>query len=396
MQVPAVNIVLRKKHSSDDSGYLSLAVTIRGKQPVRKNLGYRIPEKFWDEHRQHVSAKFRDGQTTGQEINLAVGAKRDELLRQLQMHHLKGLPFTPAVINRMIAGRGDGGDFFDFAHNLMEGYLQVRKTKEGMKAKYSSGYIKVLNRVLEHVRDFAGTALAFSDIDRRWLEGFEGYLSAKLDSETTVPMLLTKFFKFLNEAAQHGQFSNTQVAGYQRPAYKNPDRTYLTLDEVKAISDALNEGKLEGTTALVAAYFLIECGSGLRFSDWSKFTVEKLIEDEAIKVRTKKTGVPVYFPLRKSPILAGAIAWIKANGVSFTLTEQEANRQLKRVAFIAGVDKEITTHVGRHTCATLLLEIGWSKEAVAEVLGVSINTVNIYAKTTRQKLRNEYERFGGL
>ena len=56
----------------------------------------------------------------------------------------------------------------------------------------------------------------------------------------------------------------------------------------------------------------------------------------------------------------------------------------------------LTTHIGRHTCATLLMEMGYSTADVAQVLGISEQTAKTYAKATRQGLENAFRKYGGL
>ena len=63
---------------------------------------------------------------------------------------------------------------------------------------------------------------------------------------------------------------------------------------------------------------------------------------------------------------------------------------------LLGFDLKLTTHVGRHTCATLLGEAGWNDNQIAEVLGVTPQTVAIYRKNTRQGIKNIQEKLGGL
>ena len=88
--------------------------------------------------------------------------------------------------------------------------------------------------------------------------------------------------------------------------------------------------------------------------------------------------------------------YIIENKLKFTYTEQHTNSTLKIIQGILGISTPLTTHLGRHTCATLFLETGYSIETVAEILGVTIKTVEIYAKTTRRKINSEYDKLGGL
>ena len=56
------------------------------------------------------------------------------------------------------------------------------------------------------------------------------------------------------------------------------------------------------------------------------------------------------------------------------------NKQLKRVATKAGIEKNITTHVGRHTFATLLLTKGAGIYDVQELLGHhDVKVTQVYA-----------------
>ena len=58
------------------------------------------------------------------------------------------------------------------------------------------------------------------------------------------------------------------------------------------------------------------------------------------------------------------------------------NRWLKSVASAAGIEKTVTTHIGRHTFATTIaLGSGIPIEVVSKMLGhTDIRTTQIYAK----------------
>jgi len=72
------------------------------------------------------------------------------------------------------------------------------------------------------------------------------------------------------------------------------------------------------------------------------------------------------------------------------------NSQLKRIAAQCNINKKMTSHLARHTFATLTLTKGVSIESVSKMLGhTSISTTEIYARITDNKIGNEMSTFAG-
>jgi integrase len=145
----------------------------------------------------------------------------------------------------------------------------------------------------------------------------------------------------------------------------------------------------------IACFFLVECLSGIRFSDWGKFKIETLVKNRNFRVRAQKNKEPIYLPLDKFKRLGRIVDYIAEKELKFDITEQATNRLLKYLGSKIG-KPDLTTHVGRHTCGTLLGEMGYSTRAISEVLGISEKTAKRYVKATRQGLKTEFDRFGGL
>jgi site-specific recombinase XerD len=51
------------------------------------------------------------------------------------------------------------------------------------------------------------------------------------------------------------------------------------------------------------------------------------------------------------------------------LTNQRYNSYLKEIADLCGIEKNLTSHLARHTAATLMLNSGISIDVVAKILG---------------------------
>lgn len=144
--------------------------------------------------------------------------------------------------------------------------------------------------------------------------------------------------------------------------------------------------------------FLLSCYSGIRYSeaaslDESCLRFKKGEGYSLYYVMQQKTKtdvlVPVYLLFDRKPEKIIKKYINKGQGPLFEgLTNQYVNRCLKQIAFLAGLKSNITFHMGRHSCATLLLDKGLRYEIVQQILGhTNIRTTQIYGKVRKEAVK---------
>jgi integrase/recombinase XerC len=154
---------------------------------------------------------------------------------------------------------------------------------------------------------------------------------------------------------------------------------------------ALDTGRLKNHLQ----YFLFSCTTGLRYGDMKQLTWQH-IQDERIYIRMQKTGEAI-----SVPISVRAMKYLpekKDLGQVFVVpTNQVANRYLKEIGTAAGVQQQLSTHVARHTFASLSLNIGIPLHVVQKLLGhASLKTTEIYARVIDKTVSDEIKKWENI
>ena len=116
----------------------------------------------------------------------------------------------------------------------------------------------------------------------------------------------------------------------------------------------------------------------------------------------KKTKKQLTIPLLKPAILLidkyGVHPCRKLNRIFPVPSNQKMNAYLKEVGDLCGIQKEITSHLARHTFATTIaLANGVPIEVVSQILGhSSIPMTQHYARMVTSRLTDEMEKLDGV
>ena len=252
-------------------------------------------------------------------------------------------------------------------------------------------------RTFELLKEFSkrqGREYDFKDIDLDFYGDFVAWLQKKNIGTKETPKYFSansvgKFIKnlkvFLNKATEEGINENMAYKSHRFVKIQvDVDNIALTEEELKQIGNLDLSGKpyLERTRDL----FLVGCWSGLRFSDLTSITPDK-IQDGFISITQSKTGDRVVIPVH--PVVTSILN--KYGGMlPPAISNQKSNDYLKDVAKLAGLNAPVwqteirggikrnvkrerwelvKTHTARRSFATNLYKSGVPAHTIMKITG---------------------------
>jgi site-specific recombinase XerD len=249
---------------------------------------------------------------------------------------------------------------------------------------YTDGTIRNYKTFRNTIMAFAGhakkTDWEFDDIDKKFYENFNDYLTlTKGFTKNTVGNMVKHFKTILQAAKEAGLYTNTikipKIA-------EEIDNIYLNVEELNKIQQ-LDLSASEHLSKY-RDYFIIMCWTGVRVSDLSK-VINAPVENDMITIIQQKTDVKVVIPVchKITELLK------KYRGTDLNITTK-FNEYLRDIACRAGIKDEITisktvagkrvnktvekwnlvsSHTGRRSFATNAYIIGCPSITIRKITG---------------------------
>jgi integrase/recombinase XerC len=208
------------------------------------------------------------------------------------------------------------------------------------------------------------------------------------------------FFEFL---IRRGDLKSNSAKLVPTPKAEKRLPTFLTVDEViKLVEAPGSDNALESRDRAILELLY---SSGLRVSELVGINLNELdFESMSVKVLgkgSKERIVPLGSKafsaienyLKRRLDLKPKDDYLFVNSRGGRLTTRSVDRIVKKYAVIAGIPKNISPHVLRHTFATHLLGGGADLRAIQEMLGhESLSTTQRYTHTSVEKLMEIYDK----
>ncbi len=239
------------------------------------------------------------------------------------------------------------------------------------------------------------------------IDDFEHFLRVTKENGNNAAVKYIRYLKKVTRIAIANKWMDEDPFINKRYTRTQAKREALNEDELKRIM-SLNLTDLPSLEK-VRDTFIFCCFTGLAFVDVSTLSKAQIVEDENgerwIKKPRQKTGEISSIPLLGIP--AKILEKYKdhpmvvSKGIMLpVISNQRMNAYLLEIATLAKVKKHLTTHIARHTFATVSLRNHVPIESISKMLGHSdIQTTQIYAKMVdeaisedMQKMRSKFDK----
>lgn len=332
------------------------------------------------------------------ELNSYLDAIR---LKMHQIHRELVLDMSAPVTANAIINRYCGND----VKMLLEVFEDHNdKCRALIGKEYVEGTVRKFDTTLLYLKQFLKQwyrkdDIPLPEINQEFVRDFEFFLKTEKSCQNNSALKHIKNFrKVIRIAIGNDWIKRDPFFGLRFKAEEvNVD--FLSNDELKRIRQKkITIPRLER----IRDIFVFCCFTGLAFVDVSQLTAEDLIKDAQgnmwIRKMRQKTKEMCNIPLLSvaKEILEKYKDFASTNAKGLLLpvsSNQKTNAYLKEIADICGIKKKLTTHVARHTAATVVfLANRVSMENVAKILGhANLNMTRHYAKVLDQSILNDME-----
>lgn len=321
------------------------------------------------------------------DYKLIIESERKKITDVILYYRLANKKITSAILKDELSNVQSREDFIVF-------------WKSTIKKRFEKDLISVQTRKnntssLKMLECFAPT-LQFREITQQFFADYHFFIRRQKSPISGLSYRINTIAKYLNDMKTYLRFARNEGIIFDDPFKDKKIATtkgsiiYLNKVELKSLWDYFNSDGISDVHKIVLRPFLFACFTGLRHSDLERVChkhVRKNHDMEFEPYKTRELQKKVVVPL--CPKAFNLIVTEKDN-LFEVRANQKANEFLKEIANKCGIEKNLSTHVARHTFATQFLEMGGKLEVLKELLGHSkIETTMVYVHVTVEQKRSQ-------
>ena len=366
MKIPTIRFVFARKGLSkkDNKGAVEMVIT-HERQRRFLSTGVSCYQHQWiADASRNVYVRGTGADIELNQILMSLYQKAYKIVSRMVENDAVDISAIPTLLKRQDANM----TFLEYVYERMQKKNVTQYTKKS--------YISFYNKLSEYKK-----IKFFSDINEKSIRAFDEWLHnyrwtetgkygeevTKQYTQATIGSFHKNMKSFIADAVIDGYLKENVYIKKGIKISKGNTRIdkYLTIDEIERIETATMP-----TRSLQEAkdLFLVQVYTGMSYIDLMTFDFTKYKTDTDDIVYTgirHKTKVKFTFALlpKAKEILR------KYNYKLPKIPNQKYNQKLKIVADAAHIDKSISSHDGRRSCAYMMLNAGIPIEVVSRVLG---------------------------
>ena len=278
-------------------------------------------------------------------------------------------------------------------HN--EQYLQKVKMDPTNKTYWR--YELTKRRLEEFIKyKYSVSDMPLKDINVLFVENFLLFNENVHDCNHNTAMKFVQRLRTVVNFAKNTGMLFADPFGNFKVKFERTDRGYLTMEEIMAIyHHTFPSRRLEQVRDL----FIFSCFTALSYIDVCELQPDDISTgfDGNLWIIRKRHKTKVTASIRLLDIPIAILKKYKGKlpdgKLLPVISNQRVNDYLKEIAAICGINKKLTFHMARHSCATsVLLANDVPIETVSKILGhTKLRTTPIYARITDRKVSKDME-----
>lgn len=383
----SASVVLRTNFTKKDGTNPLLLRIIINRKTVDFSLNLSVlPEHF---NRQLQTVKIPNKKEESEGVNILLQHYRAKASTIFVNHKLMDLPLTIKQFKYEFENEMARYSFIDFMIKEIEHEAIIMKATT----------IKAYKQTIYWLNLFFKNGLMFSELTVENMDAFHRFQVKNKLKPNTIHKHKKNILKFINIAIAKGYKLQSPYKILKINKVESP-KDSLTKKQVVSLMELYDGGKLPAHLQNVLGMFLFSCTcGGLRFSDLIKLHEDSIIENTLVYIPQK---LERFNRVVKIPIPEYARNYFQnERGKLFhPISNVNANAYLKIIQRLANIKLNLTTHMARHTFATLFLEADGEPYTLMDIMGISkYDTIKVYvhiAQNRKKELMKRYANFISL
>lgn len=387
-------IIKKAKLLKNGEAPICMRITVN-KRVAEVMIKRSIPVDLWNQKKECSKGKDRVATELNHYIN-TVRAKVLQIHRELEIDNK---PITADTIKNCFYGRDK------VQRSLLEVYAEHNEKCRALIGKeYTESTITKfdtsINRLKEYIRTFYHRDdIMLAELDGQFIRDFDFWLKTKKHCQNNSALKHLKNLKKVVRIALANDWIKKDPFYGIHFKQEEVNVEFLSREELDIL---MNKEFTIKRLEQVRDIFVFCCFTALAFVDVQQLSREHLIKDNNgalwIRKARQKTNQMCNIPVLSIPqrILRkyeDNAECIKKGVLLPVISNQRMNAYLKEIADLCGIAKRLTTHVARHTAATVVfLANDVSMENVSKILGHSnIRMTQHYARVLDSSIMRDME-----